>query len=168
MMGKKGYNRLIYHSIYLLQTVIFVVKKFLSGFDGHSISPYKGKEEAQQNKINGTKVTFQCVQERAWRRQVWLEKKWELHLNNRFYVILTFFKLLKWPEMALNCQFSTYLAKSNFAPFLTYCSLALPEIQIHQNSSLTGVKENRGRTLVNPTSAFWSRHQKQHRRERGR
>lgn len=36
--------------------------------------------------------------------------------------------------MALKCQFSIYLEKSSFAPFLTCCSWALPEIQIHQNS----------------------------------
>lgn len=77
-LREKGCNRLIYHSISLLQTVIFV-KKFLSGFDGQI---YKGKEKAQQNKINGAKVIVQYVQEsqeRVWRGNFnW--KNMELHL----------------------------------------------------------------------------------------
>lgn len=94
-MGKKGRNRLIYHSIYLLQTVIFVVKKFLSGFDGQI---YKGKKKAQQNKINGAKVIFQSVQETARKglgEASLIRKTWNCIFNNRSCVILTFSKLLK-------------------------------------------------------------------------
>lgn len=122
MRGKKEYNRLIYHSIYPFQTVIFVVKKFLSGFDGHSTSPCKGKEEAQQNQINETKVTVQETVRKGLGKGKFNWKNWNCIFNNTSCVLLTFFKLLKQSEMALKCQFSIYLEKSSFSPFLTCCS----------------------------------------------
>lgn len=61
--------------------------------------------------------------------------------------------------MALICHYSMYLEKSTIAPFMAYCWLS--EICISQNSAITGAKENRWRTWVNPTSAFWKRQRKQ-------
>lgn len=82
-MGKKGYNRLIYHSIDRLQTVIFVFQKLLSRFDGHSTSPIKGKRKHSKIKSMELWSLFDMFRElsgKSLEKASLIGRNWELHL----------------------------------------------------------------------------------------